>query len=109
MSDPTTNSAPSLFDPLPPIAKSTSTLAAEAAVRTTSKRRRQILDTIREAGPLSLFELADRLGVHAHQISGRITDLKRDGLIQATGERRINRATGCQADVYRLSGGGDAL
>lgn len=40
--------------------------------------------------------------VHDHQISGRITDMKRDGEIEPTGQRKRKPETGCEAEVYRL-------
>ena len=40
--------------------------------------------------------------VHDHQVSGRITDLVREGLIERTGDRRQKPATECWAEVYRV-------
>jgi predicted ArsR family transcriptional regulator len=81
--------------------RSTSFRAGEVAARSSRRRRQQILSLL-AVRPMTLFELAEAIGVHAHQISGRITDLKRDLLITPTGDRRENPATGCKAEVYRL-------
>lgn len=52
---------------------------------------------------MTLFEVAAAMQIEPHRISGRITELKRDGLIQRTGDRRQNPATGCSAEVLRLA------
>lgn len=106
--DPMMQSAgePSLWDRVdqitqPPQTRSTSQLAAIAATASMPSRRRAILESLTRDGPQTLFELCYRLRCHPHQISGRLTDLKAECLIEPTGERRPNPATGCQADVYR--------
>jgi hypothetical protein len=85
----------------PALLSSTSQIAGAAAARCAGGRRMQIIALLRER-PRALFELAEAMGVFDHQISGRITDLKRDGVIEATGERRAKPDTNCPADVYRL-------
>lgn len=109
MPDPlqTNDALPPLWSIGPPPQKATGRLAADAAALTTPKRYRQIIKLLEQHGPMTLFELASKLGKHAHQISGRITELKRDLVIEPTGDRRPNPATGCQAEVYRLRRGVD--
>lgn len=88
--------APEMIHP-----KSTSRLAGEVAAVTSRGRKARILQLLQEHGPLALFELAAMMEVHDHQISGRITELLRDGLIEPTGQRRTKPETGCQAETYR--------
>lgn len=82
---------------------STSRLAGEKAALRSNSRKARILQLLQERGPMTLFELAQALEVHPHQISGRITELKFDLKIEETGERRVNPETGCAAEVYCLS------
>lgn len=91
-----------LFDQLPPPRRSTSTEAGQAAAMSSRDRYRRILDLLRDRGPMTLFELAAAMAIEPHRISGRITELKRDLLIERTGERRQNPKTGCSAEVLRL-------
>ncbi|MGB7158152.1 MAG: hypothetical protein WBD40_08810 [Tepidisphaeraceae bacterium] len=81
---------------------STSTLAGQAAARVVNSRRAQILDCIREHGPQAIFEVADKLGVFDHQISGRFGALIADNFLRKTGERRRKQDTQCDAEVYDL-------
>jgi hypothetical protein len=91
-----------LFTPgTTPSPQSTSRLAGHAAARASGFRRLQILAFLGR-GPATLFEVAAHLGVHDHQISGRFTDLVREGLIAKTGTRKVKPETGCEAEVYRL-------
>lgn len=77
-------------------------MACDVAATSIPRRYAQILDLLRTRGPMTLWEVAAAMGVHDHQISGRISELKEKLLIEATGERRKKPSTGCEADVYRL-------
>lgn len=81
----------------------TSRLAGEAAARSVGSRREKILRYLTERGPATLFEIAAHYDYFDHQISGRFTELAKDGLIVRTGERRQKPETGCVADVWRLA------
>lgn len=81
---------------------SPSRLAGEVAARASDQRRASILSILGEHGPQAIFEIAERLGCHDHQISGRFGELERDMLIKRTGERRIKPTTNCQCDVWAL-------
>lgn len=84
---------------------STSALAGEQATKRSGTWRRRILEAMRgHPQGLALFELAALFGVPDHILSGRVTDLRRDGHIETTGQRRRKPATGCLAEVYRLTG-----
>jgi hypothetical protein len=52
--------------------------------------RRTVLDAVKAAGPAGITckELAARLGLGANHISGRFTELKTQGAIEPTGEKR---------------------
>lgn len=80
----------------------TSRLAGDKAAVMSSARRAAICDLLRRFGPMAIFELAKKMGVHDHQISGRFGEMERDGLIKKTGERRIKPNTACQAEVYAV-------
>lgn len=80
----------------------TSAAAGAIAARCSGQRYARILQILADRGPLTLFELAAEMGVFDHQISGRITELKRDGWIEPTGETRIKPGTGASAQVLRL-------
>lgn len=83
--------------------RTTSHLAGERAALSSRGRRAKIRQLLAHHGPLALFELAQLMEVHDHQISGRITDMKRDGEIEPTGHRKRKPETGCEAEVYKLS------
>lgn len=65
-------------------------------------RRSRILQFLAES-PATIFEIATRMELHDHQISGRFGELERECLIEKTGERRPRPETGCLAEVYRLA------
>lgn len=74
--------------------------AFQVIAPTLSERRQRILAAIVDAGAagVTLDELSQRFGVPAHTISGRVTELKRAGLVRHTGDRRRTRS-GCSAAV----------
>lgn len=93
---------PPLWKLAPHPQKSTSLLAADQAAATTAKRYEQITELLREKGPQTLFEICAHLGKQKNQLSGRLTELRRDGVIEFTGERRTDPQTQASAEVYRL-------
>lgn len=86
----------SLFD-------STSRQAGAVAARAVGSRRQRILELIRERGSVTIFEAAEAMELGDNQISGRFSELERDGLIRKAGVRRLKPGTDCQAEVYVLS------
>lgn len=108
MSDPLQQQgpAPPLFQP-----GSTSQKAGQQAAINSGQWRQRILHRL-ELRPSTLWEIADFFEVPDHTISGRFTELARDGYIERTGERRPKPETGCDADVWALKaapqGGGAA-
>ena len=96
----------SLFDPQPasppPSHLSTSQLAGAKAASICGSRRARILQFLAEA-PSTIFEIAARMELHDHQISGRFGELEREALIEKTGHRRPKPETGCLAEVYRVA------
>ncbi len=98
---PYSNSEPDLFA-FPPARTDPMRLAASVAAAISGKRRDQIIALLRDIGPMALWQLAERLGLHDNQISGRMTDLKRDGLIEPTGDRIARPGSTATAEVYRL-------
>lgn len=78
-------------------------VAAMTAAKSVPKRHAQILQLLSDR-PRTLWECAQALGVHDHQISGRITELLATHQIEPTGEHRKKPDTGCPAAVYRRVG-----
>jgi hypothetical protein len=89
--------APPLFR----VPTSTSTAAGAKAAISSGSWRERILRRLEER-PSALFEVADHYGVPDHVISGRFTELARDGYIEHAGERRRKPQTDCDAEVWRL-------
>ena len=79
----------------------TSREAAVLAQEGAAESRRLILQIIRGSGPrgVTCDEVCAATGRVPNQISGRFTDLARDGLIMRKGERRATRA-GASAHVW---------
>lgn len=96
----------SLWDYLPPMAeKSTQHEGLEAANASRSERYKQVLELLRSRGPLAGWEIAEALKCQFNQVSGRLTELVRDKIIEDTGERRKNPRTGVSGRVLRWAGG----
>ena len=66
----------------------TSAAAAESVLSAIPSQQAEILETLNWAGhALAAHEMANRCDLTAHQISRRLADLRRDGLIEDSGER----------------------
>jgi hypothetical protein len=89
-----------LFD-LPAVGGTRAAAGVVAAMKSGSRRRR-ILQII-ERQPSTLFEIAAMMGVGDNVISGRLTELQRDGFIERTGQTRVKPESGCPCDVYRIA------
>ena len=87
-----------------PLFTTTRDAARQVAARRTSKRYRQIAETLGRLGPSCIFEVAAALGCFDHQISGRFGEMEKLGLIRKTGDRRKKPSTGCAAEVYEITG-----
>jgi predicted HTH transcriptional regulator len=79
----------------------TSQLAHEQASRKFTQKQQQIIDLLNEHGAMTQGQIAQRLGVPHHTISGRFGDLERLGRIEKTGER-VPNAAGILCNVYRV-------
>lgn len=77
-------------------------LAGAAAAKNISKRQAQILQLLRDHGPLAIFEVAHFMDLGDNQISGRFSEMLIEGLIEKAGIRRQKGETGCWAEVYRV-------
>ena len=80
----------------------TSAKAGSVAAQYSGQRRMQILRVLGQHGPLALFEIAALLECFDHQISGRFSELEKDGLIYKTGQRKVKSDTGCEAEIWAL-------
>lgn len=79
----------------------TSHKAAAAIAPRTGTLKRVILEAFVTAGEegLTAFEAAERVGIEPWQVSKRVSDLRKDGLIIQVGER--TGANGRDRNVYR--------
>ena len=59
-------------------------------LRTLTPARWRLLDRLREAGPLSIYELAKRLERDYKNVHTDVTSLARIGLIDRTGDGRVS-------------------
>lgn len=76
--------------------------AGQKAASKSAMWRARILAWLGDRGPSTLFEVAAGYFVPDHVISGRFTDLAKDGLIERTGQTKTKPETGCPCDVWRL-------
>lgn len=86
----------------PSIFNSTQAIAGQIAAGHADQRYAQILAIIERRGDATLAEIAAELRVTPNQISGRITELLNDFIIEPTGARRPNPKTGSPCRVYHL-------
>ena len=87
-------------DDVPPLWK-TVQHAQLASARAATGWRKRIMDRL-AVRPSAIWELAEHFGVSDNRISGRISDLARDLKIGLAGERRVNPATRCPGEVWRV-------
>ena len=78
-------------------------LDAAVAIKSRSQPLRRRALAVICTRPSTPDEVADVLGETVLAIRPRITELKRFGLIEKTGEKRAN-ASGCDAYVWRIKG-----
>lgn len=83
--------------------ESTSERARKVAAAIAGDRYAKILKALLEK-PQCCFEIAKEIGVFDHRISGRFTELRKLGMIERTGEERINPATDCNGNVWAIVG-----
>ncbi len=94
---------PDLFDLLsPPAPLSTQQLGRVAASRSAAGRYQRITELLTERGPLAGWQIAEAIGCQLHQVSGRLTEMREQGLIEKTGERAKNLRTGVGGEVVRI-------
>jgi|GEM_PF-3239989 len=81
--------------------QSTSTLAGEQAARAVGSWRQRILARLQDQ-PSTLWEVAQYFSVPDHVISGRFSELAKDGYIEHAGARRPHPISQCDAEVWRI-------
>jgi len=57
------------------------------------KKRKQVLDTIKQLGKATIEETAKHLGRYPNQVSGRFSELRKAGLIVEDGYKIHNNST----------------
>ena len=103
-----------LFAPTAPIENQKSKIenppplpqAVEVAALASDGRRKRILQLLLNCGPLTIHEMCDAFTygqtvTTPNQISGRLTDLKREALIDTIGQRPS--PSGCGSDVLAIN------
>jgi len=63
--------------------------------------RMKIFQALAEGGPQTSDEIASQVGLLTHQVIKRVSDLRNDGVVVDTGERKPTR-TGRPAAVWKL-------
>jgi predicted transcriptional regulator len=61
----------------------------------------RVVEMLRISGPMTSKEIAKRMGVPIHFVSGRISEAKAMGLIEKTGLRREHSAVVCATERQR--------
>ncbi len=77
----------------------------DVSARVATGRRQRILQYLVKCGPSTLDEICAVFGVAPNQISGRVSDLKRDNLVAETGLERPSRS-GCACQVLEITDAG---
>lgn len=61
----------------------------DAADKVDAKRlQAEVLANLRDAGPATFYEMAERLGRHTRSVQPRFSELERQGLVRKSGARR---------------------
>ena len=79
----------------------TSHIAASRAESMAERHREMVLDCLEDHGPLASEEIAVRIGLSSLQVMKRISDLRNDGVVIDSGERKPTRA-GRPAAVWKI-------
>jgi predicted transcriptional regulator len=67
---------------------------------TVSEKRARVLAVITKS-PSALFDICSALGWPVNRVSGRVTELAEQGLIEDSGSRKVNPASGKKGIVWR--------
>lgn len=76
--------------------------AAESAESTATRHKAMVYAALKMHGPQTSEQIADRTGLQHAQAWRRVSDLRNDGEVIDSGERRPNKS-GRQAAVWRLA------
>jgi predicted transcriptional regulator len=90
-----------LFAP-PPFEPTTKQLPHVAAERVKHDRYHRILQCLADHGAMAIWQIAERLGVPEHKISGRFGEMEREQLIEKTGTQNIKPGGRVHCNIYRL-------
>ena len=82
--------------------RDTSRIAAESMASSANLLREQCMESLRDRGPATADEIAERLGYSILSIRPRFSELHKAGRIVDTGERHSN-ASGRSAKVWRAA------
>lgn len=76
--------------------------AASSAQSMAKRHKARVYAALKSGVPQTSEELARRTGLHHSQVWRRVSDLRNDGSVIDTGQRRLNRS-GRQAAVWALA------
>lgn len=79
----------------------TSHIAAARAEGLAARHRALVYATLREHGPLASEQIASMTGLDTLQVMKRVSDLRNDGAVVDSGDRRMTR-TGRAAAVWMI-------
>jgi predicted ArsR family transcriptional regulator len=79
----------------------TSHIAAERAVPLAERHRQMVLDCLEDQGQLSSEQIASLLGLSSLQVMKRISDLRNEGVVIDSGERKPTMS-GRPAAIWKL-------
>jgi len=83
----------------------TSQTAATFMAPRVSGMRRKVLEAYADAGEATVLEMVDRTGMERWSLQPRVSELRRMGLLESTGQRRAN-PSGQGAAVQRITAKG---
>lgn len=84
--------------------RDTQATAYQEIRETLPEKRRIVLNAIDTLGLATLIEIANWLGWPINSVSGRVTELAKDGLIEDSGQRATN-PSGKKAILWKKVGG----
>lgn len=82
--------------------RETSRSAWYSILPVSSEQKRKVIHAVSKFGPLHIEGIALVLGLRVHAVSGRVTDLQNDGLLEDSGERAVT-SSGRTAIRWRLT------
>lgn len=77
-------------------------LEAYNTLKNINKKQNEVLTAVTESRGVALFDLVSILGWPVNRITGRLNELVKAGIIEDSGERKLNPQTKKRAIVWKL-------